>query len=164
MSDDEQAKRTDEIWAVDWKHRILQRIHSLGYSDFATFLAAHPAEPYSKLSKRLGNYVAPIQVIQLQFADAALLGGMRAVAADVLTREISSKLKRGWGHRVHGEFNRAHAFACWISVVQQFAPEANEFCKVVWDELTKMQPPTDWRPLCATDPYILRAFEIGWPN
>src|SRR5262245_12020724 len=155
--------RTAKIWGGDWQTRVRSYLRQQGHKDIQDFLGRFLAMPYVKVAKRLGSDVAPIQVIWLQYREGLEKGNLREVALDALAREISDKLKRGWGHKIHLEFNRANAFARWIGEIKECAPEFEPYCQATWKALLGLSPGDKWVPTGPADPILVAAFEIGWP-
>ena len=164
MSKEEQAERTERVWGGDWQSRIRGLLHANGFETVREVLANYPAEPYTKVGKHLGDDIAGFQILQLQYQEALDCDGIRDVAADALAREIAGKLKRGWGRKMHRDFNRAHAFSSWIGAMRNYAPDFESSYTAVWNALLQFEPPDDWVPNGPNDPIIADAFETGWPE
>jgi hypothetical protein len=128
---------SDQTWIGDWRQRIRERIHSLGTERVTDFLERHPAEPYFKVARRLGNDVAAVQLARMQFEEASDRDEVRQVAMDGFSREVVENLKRGWGVGPKGD--------------------------AVWNSLKEIQPPRGWLPSGPNDPLIQAAFARGWP-
>jgi hypothetical protein len=155
---------TDNVtWVGNWKDRILESIESSGASSIEDFLAQFPCVPYHKVAHDHLRDSAAIQLVQLQFEFADQTNNLRAAAIDCLSRELADKLKRGWGHHVHRDFNRANTFSSWIVHIRNYAPKFEQSCRSVWEHLLRLNPPNDWIPKTTADQYLVAAFEAGWP-
>jgi hypothetical protein len=153
----------DRIWVGDWRTKVRSRVHSVGSETIGEYLARYPAEPYHKVARRLGEDIAAMQLVFMQFEEAQESAAIREAARDCLARELADKLKRGWGHKVHLDFNRANAFSSWLVHVKEFAPQYEKNCHAVWDALAKLPPGDTWVPTGPADSTLASAFEAGWP-
>jgi hypothetical protein len=154
-----------EIWCDDWRREHLDRIRARGAASVRDFLAAHPGETYARLSDRLDGRVAPVQLIELQMAEAADAGTFREAAIDFLVRVIAEGLKRGWNRGGHRDLNRARVEVRFLSDISSFAAAAGveEHGADVWRELTALTIPDAWVPRDNEDAYVREAFRRGWP-
>src|SRR5262249_59355309 len=114
VTDGDRGQRT---WAGDWRARLLARLHAQGLDTVAAFLARHPGEPYVRVARRLGDDVAAMQLMLLQFEEAEDADRLRRAAMDGLARELADCLRRGWGRGMHVKFNAARAYAGFLGLV-----------------------------------------------
>jgi hypothetical protein len=154
-----------QTWIGDWRARIRERIHSRGSESVRGFLEHHPAEPYFKVARRLGDDVAAIQLARMQFEEAVDRDEVRQVAMDGFSREIVENLKRGWGVGRHADFRTAGVYAGWMALLEfrADAPHLRPMGDAVWNSLKEIQPPQGWLPSGPNDPIIQAAFAKGWP-
>jgi hypothetical protein len=154
-----------QTWVGDWRERIRERVQSLGSESVRDFLEHHPAEPYFKVARRLGNDVAAVQLARMQFEEAADQDEVRQAAMDGFSREILENLKRGWGVGKHADFRTASVYAGWMALLEfrADAPDLRPKGDAVWISLTAIQPPHGWLPSGPNDPIIQAAFAQGWP-
>jgi hypothetical protein len=157
--------RPAEIWCDDWRRKHVDLIRARGAASVRDFLAAHPGETYARLSDHLGGRVAPVQLIELQMAEATDAGAFREAALDCLVRVIAEGLKRGWNRGGHRDLNRAQVQVRFLSSVSGFAAAAGieEHGAGVWRELAALTIPDAWVPRDNGDAYVLEAFRRGWP-
>jgi hypothetical protein len=158
------ADRGERVWGGDWQAKLRSRLRSLGFEKIQDFLAQFPSEPYLKLVKRLGEDVAPLQLIWEQFREAQQQGRIRAAAKDCLAREITGQLRHGWGKGVRVDFQTAGAYANWVTELTRFQPDVRPMADAVWRTLNELKPPPGWLPVGPDDPHIAAAFAAGWPD
>lgn len=165
----------DTAWSGDWQNRLLKRIRAMGYRNVTDYLEAHPGVPYHDVAKDLGRPlpdgkgcdIAAIQIQGLQYLEAVAHGKLREFAMDSLVRILRDHLRRkGWNEGVHAKFNRACAYAAWCGLVSQSGEdEAAKMCAAkTWEALEQLSPPQGWRPSSPDDPYVVAAFNKGWPR
>lgn len=155
--------RGDRVWGGDWQSRLYLRLNSLGFKTLREFLAQFPAEPYLKLTVRLGKDIAALQLIWLQFQEAQQQGMIREAAKDCLVREIAGQLPRGWGKGVRVDYHTAGVYANWLTELTRLQPDARLVADAVWRALNDLKPPQGWLPMGPDDPLIVAAFAKGWP-
>jgi hypothetical protein len=158
------ADRGERVWGGDWPAKLHSRLHSLGFKTIQDFLARFPSEPYLKLVKRLGENVAAMQLIWMQFQEAQQDASFREAAKDCLAREITGQLRRGWGKGVRVDFHTAGAYANWVTELTRFQPDVRPNADAVWRALNELRPPEGWLPVGPDDPVIVAAFAKGWPD
>jgi hypothetical protein len=61
------------------------------------------------------------------------------------------------------QFQKAHAFGGCISDVKQIRNNVNPLLSGVRTALDRLSPPDGWLPEGPDDPFIVAAFEEGWP-
>jgi hypothetical protein len=137
----------------------------LGHESVGNYLASHPAEPYFKVARRLGNDVAAVQLARMQFEEAVGIDGIRRAAMDGFCREIAENLKRGWGVGRHVDFRTAGVYAGWMALLEfrADAPHLRPKGDAIWSSLKEINPPQGWLPNGPNDPIIVAAFAKGWP-
>ena len=153
-------------WHGDWKERLTSYLDSQGFGDLESFLNANPGVGYVKLAKQLGDVnVAAMQLYgeHIRFANAK--GRLRSVAMDCLVRFINEYVRRGWGVGRHFTHRSASAFATWATAISAHCQDSSmkDRLKQVYDELERLPIPLGWLPSSANDPFIISAFERGWP-
>lgn len=154
-------------WQGDWRDRLQLGIRRCGFATLDQFLAAHPADTYFALARRLDANIAPMQLYGEQLRSAQRANCIRQAAADCLARFLVHHLKRGWGSGRHFNSRLAAAYAAWKSSVLHFTQDTEDLAykiDTVWAALKKMSPPTGWRPEGADDRFIKDAFAAGWPG
>ncbi len=169
MSNPNNAERSNQdtgqrVWGGEWRAKVRARLHAIGCETVEDLLTRHPAEPYLKLVKRLGDDVAALQVTVLQFEEAIEQGRFREAAKDRLARLINGHLKKGWGRGLHLDFNTAGVYADWATELEKFRPESRPLADAVWRALLTLPPPQGWTPTGPDDAIIKAAFEKGWPE
>ena len=152
----------DGIWESGWQAKILAGIKALGFSSISEFLARFPAEPYAKLAKRLGEHVAELQIIWMQFDNNLDDIKYREAAKDCISRELNHTLKRGWGIGKNLEFRNALVYTEWSGWVTRSREDLEPVLDAVWQELLRLNPPLGWRPSGPDDPLIEAAFSRAW--
>lgn len=154
-----------ETWADGWQDRLRGRLADLGCETVSDFLGMFPVESYVRVAKRLGNDVAAVQLVWGQFDEAKEAGRVREAALDHLVRSLAEAMKRkGWGVGIHWDRIRARGFSAWSSAIKgHFQGEHDEHVEAVLDSLKASPPPEGWRPEGNDDPFLLAAFEAGWP-
>ncbi|GEM_PF-2526569 len=159
---DELAKRT---WCDNWPERHMERIRTTGATTVAEFLKRYPALPYHKLGDILGP-VAAVQLQKMQFDEANANGTLRHAAMELMVRTLAWDLKRGWRRGGHWSNNRVRAASHFVQDLLTYTnnAELERVGETVWSELERLGPPPDWVPRSIDDPYIRRAFAIGWPD
>jgi hypothetical protein len=87
------------------------------------------------------------------------------VAMDCLVRFINEYVRRGWGVGRHFTHRSASAFATWATAISAHCQDSSmkDRLKQVYDELERLPIPLGWLPSSANDPFIISAFERGWP-
>jgi hypothetical protein len=163
-SDADVPNRGERVWGGDWQARLRSSLHSLGCETVQDFLVRYPAEPYLKLVKRLGDHVAALQLVRMQFDEARQSGRVRDAAKDCLCRELVGNLKRGWGMGVRADFHMAGAYANWVTELERCQPDTRPLADAVWRVLNEMCPPWGWLPDSPDDPFLASAFARGWPQ
>jgi hypothetical protein len=158
------ADAGQRVWGGNWQAKLRSKLHSLGCENIHDFLVRYPAESYLKLAKRLGEDIAALQLIWMQFDEAVRDKQFREAAKDCLTREVTAHLKRGWGKGVRIDFHTAGVYADWIGELTRVEPQARPLADAVWKALKELQPPEGWLPASPDDPLIVSAFDEGWPD
>jgi hypothetical protein len=156
-----------QVWLGNWRTRHLQRVRDAGSPTVAEFLNRYPAIPYHKVTRRhLGDVVAPIQLIQLQFDEAVANGTVREAAKDLLVRTINEQLKYGWQKGGHWRFNQAGVYSHFTNDLGTHSGDETlkEIGKRVIAALRQLSPAADWIPKSNDDPLIVQAFDLGWPE
>lgn len=156
-------ERIRHIWCDNWQERHRERIFATGVSSIAEFLRKHPAEPYHKLGRYVGNAIAAVQFQRLQFDEAIANGRVREACKELLVRTLNDDLKRGWQRGGHWESNRAGAYAHFVNEIWR-QEEYRSYGEQVWRALVELMPPSEWVPKSIDDPLIQKAFEVGWPE
>src|SRR4051794_35375021 len=111
----DETDRGERVWGGDWQARTRSRLHSLGFETVGDFLARYPCESYLKVVKRLGENIAPMQITWMQFWEAQQQGQVREAAKDCLAREITTRLRRGWGQGVRVDYRTSGVYARWVT-------------------------------------------------
>ena len=96
-----------------WRGRILARLHARRLMRMTDLLDQLPGVPYLEVADRLGNDVAALHVIWMQFTEADCDAKLRRAAMDSLSRDIRQHLPDGWRQGSRGDFQTASAFADW---------------------------------------------------
>lgn len=151
----------EQVWAADWRERILSRIRSSGFTTATAFLAHYPADSYISAAARLGDDVAALQLEWLQFDEANSEIEIRQAAMDSLVRELNYQLPMGWRHGAKDDFETASAYADWVVRIEQKQSDLKKKAKGVWESLEKLNPPVGWRPQSPNDRLISDAF-LSW--
>jgi hypothetical protein len=163
MVDDESNASTG-VWSNDWVSRIQGRVRALGCTKFSDFLNMFPVESYDDIAKRLGDDVAPIQVIHLQLQESLDTSYQLAAGKDSLVRILNQRNRRGWATGLHWKRRMSQIYADWVTMAPMDAriPEISNIKKKVWSELENLSPPKGWVPKSIDDPIINEAFDKGW--
>ena len=162
----------ESAWTSDWRARIRNRLHTLGFESLQEFLRTVPEETYQQLSQLVGESlpsggwdVAPVQIQTLQMEDFRdSPAQLREVATDSLTRLIRQHLKRGWNCGVHATFNRACVASEWISLISGGGTDARlaSLAEFTWKTLCERNPPDVWIPRNNLDSIIVSVFDDIW--
>jgi len=156
---------TNDVWSEDWEKRMESRLHSLGCRSIADYMGMFSDEPYSVLAKRLGDDVAPMQLMSLQYREAAAQGQPIVAAKDSLVRILLDLNKRGWNVGLHWKRRRVDVHVEWLNTPPMHDDLKFEKQKEkVWQALLQSNPPDGWIPTSIQDPILKAAFEKGWPH
>lgn len=178
-------------WHGDWRRRIRERISEKGFLGVGAFLASIPARPYRQVAKELGEDIAVMQLINLQFSEGKTKDDLRLAAIDCLTRELTEWLPTGWPPEIsplqsssegesnlfigspivslsedneNGSFRLAGAYGTWITAVSQASAAMKPLAEAAWIALVNSRPPNGWLPTNIRDALLICAFERGWPS
>jgi hypothetical protein len=157
-------------WAIGWESRVLDRVRRMGFADPVAFAAAHPQIPFGQLFRILlendtdgGETITISQFQELLFEEAKRSGKLRHAIRDTLLRRLRQHLGHGWNRGAKIKERRAAAFSQWELPTFDRQRLAN-ITDRIWQALRDLEPPDDWCPGCITNPYLEKAFEVGWPN
>lgn len=141
----------DRSWEGNWKARLYERVHDLGYQSLTAFAAARPAASLATLADELGkDDIAGVQVLSGLLAEAEQLRQVKRFERDVFARMFTQSLPHGWPAVLDdpGRFAVAKALASWIG----YTPETDqERARQVMMALLANPPPPGWRPLGPDD-------------
>lgn len=162
-------------WTGDWRKRVLERVREMGYQSVSDYLKARPGVPYLDLAEELsrplagGEYgdVAAVQIEELQYLEAESEGKLREAAMDSLVRILRDRLGQGgWNEGAGADFKRAWAYASWSGLVSRCGEDrvAEAYADKTWEALKELSPPRGWLPSSPEDPYVVAAFNKGWPE
>ena len=151
---------------MDSVNLLRNRIHQLGHNNAWEFFCSHPMLPYGLLLKKVGieipgknYYDIPIIALKtLHKNEAIIRGNYRDYAMDTLLRVLTEYIGKGWGHGKNSTKRRSNVYTYWSPPND----ECEENYHNVWNELVRLGPPKDWRPLSVDDYYIQTAFENAW--
>lgn len=152
-------------WSDGFGERLYAKLRAKGYTTATQFLEAHRGATYKSAAEALGAGVAPAHLSELQFNEAEQSGTMRIACMDALVRAAAKFIPDGWGAAT--DYERAKFASFWICAVDLRAPHRKWFAErlsKVWDELVRLSPPATWSPESTDDDFIVRAFDIGWPE
>jgi hypothetical protein len=154
-------------WSGNYNLRISAALKRLGFRSILEFISLNRNLGYVKLAEILGPEIAGMQVVEMQFDEAERNGELRRVAKDSLLRECLTFLDKGWA--VDSDFIHAKLASFWTCSISfsTGAPKRAEYkskLQLVWKSLVSSSPPRGWIPNSLEDPYLTRAFDIGWPN
>jgi hypothetical protein len=130
---------------------LYERVRERGYSSLTAFAEARPAVPLNLLAEELGKEdVAGVQVLNGLLAEAERRKQVTRFVRDVLVRQFSESLPRGWPVTMDdaSRFQVGKALGCWSADL----PEAyQERAEQVMAALRATPPPPGWRPLGPDD-------------
>ncbi|WNG22059.1 NUDIX hydrolase [Cystobacter fuscus] len=138
-------------WQGNVKARLYERARERGYDSLTAFAEARPAVPLYLLAEELGkDDVAAVQVLSGLLAEAEQRKQVTRFVRDVLVRELSDSLPKGWPAVLDdaslGEV--AMALGTWTA----YTPETHkERVKQARAALRATPPPPGWRPLGPDD-------------
>ena len=186
MSDNAFLTNDAAAWQGDWRSRISGCLQERGYDGLLGFLKSNPGTSYVSLAEEVGSGAFGMQLVATAFCEARSKGEFRWAAMDCLVREIRDVFQFGWGRvyipphpaslakelekevaeqgadrmvRLQG----AEAFGGWASSVKQVPGRVDSLLAAVWDGLLALVPPVGWLPEGPDDPFIVAAFDRGWP-
>jgi hypothetical protein len=138
-------------WQGNIRARLFERVRERGYDSLSAFAEARPAVPLYLLAEELGkDDVAAVQVLSGLLAEAEQRKQVTRFVRDVLVRELSESLPRGWP-AVLDDANRGEvsmAFGTWTA----YTPETHkERVRQARAALWASPPPPGWRPLGPDD-------------
>ncbi|WNG50136.1 NUDIX hydrolase [Archangium minus] len=142
-------------WQGNVKARLYERVRERGYDSLTAFAEARPAVPLYLLAEELGkDDVAAVQVLSGLLAEAEQRKQVTRFVRDVLVRELSESLPKGWpavlDDASRGEV--AMALGTWTA----YTPETHkERVRQARAALRASPPPPGWRPLGPDDELLL---------
>jgi hypothetical protein len=163
------VKTAPQIGAVDqmFADRAYSAL-SAAESDPLTYLAANPQvsliELSSRLARQVSQRVSAIGLIMAIYNEAAKKGVLRAIAKDLLIREIHAEFPHGWSSG--GTVSPLVKIGMWDSQVSKFGhdPRVDRYALQIIRELTIDHPPCEgWTPKPERDPLIEAIFDRYWP-
>lgn len=142
-------------WRDNWKTRLYERVHALGFSSLTAFAEARPAVPLHELADELGKEdVAGVQVLKELLAEAKQRKQVTRFVRDVLVRGLSESLPEGWPMELNdtNRFKVAAVIGPWIADT----PDTHkERARRVGRALVATPPRPGWRPLGPDDELLL---------
>lgn len=160
------ADKSTNPWHGDWKERLAIYLESQGFDDLDSFLDENPGVGYVTLAKQLGDAnVAAMQLYGEHIRCADAKDRLRVAAMDCLVRFINEYVRRGWNEGRHFAHRSASAFAAWSTAITTHCQDSSVSDRLprVYDELERLPIPSGWLPSSPNDPFIVSAFEKGWP-
>ena len=154
------------IWNESWEADVTNRIKEKGYLDILDLLDDRPGETYNEIASFIGENVAPIQIIGIQYNQAKKKDKIREALKDSLCRNIIEELPGGYGIGVDptGKFEDALADWCSEAMVTGGLPELEETLDRIIEGLLQQKIPKGWLPKTANDKIINDIFNEQWPQ
>ena len=153
-------------WAEGWEGRIQTRIRELGHASVIEFLDSHPQMDYRTVSALIST--PPIQLIEVQMAEAQSRGFLRRAIMDCLSRNILRKFPDGWSNRGDDPnlSKRVLAFSGWLSDVGRSvqSPDIRPVLESVLAHFVQNPPPDNWVPAGPDDSFLRLVFDTCWPK
>lgn len=133
-------------WQGNWRVRLYERVRERGYTSLTAFAEARPAVPLNLLAEELGkDDVAGVQVLSGLLVEAERRRQVTRFVRDVLVRQLSESLPRGWPLVMDDKsrFQVAKALGCWSADIPDSYQERADR---VMAALRATPPPPGWRP------------------
>jgi hypothetical protein len=143
-------------WQGDWKSRLYERVRERGYDSLTAFAEARPTASLVELAEELGkDDVAGVQVLGGLHAEAERRKQVTRFVRDVLVRQFSESLPKGWPAVLDDEsrFQIGETLGCWSADTPETHKERVRQARAA---LRANPPPPGWRPL-GPDDALLRA-------
>ncbi len=159
------ATSPSEMGGVDRRFRssTMAALAKAGYSPLE-FFAAHPNLSIDKLVKRLGHKASVFGLLMVIYEEAARKKVVRAVAKDLLLRQLSDEFPEGWVS--DGSIHPAVRIGCWdryLSKCTQDKTFSKYASEIIRHLAIDHPPPAGWRPQAQNDPLIDELFDRYWP-
>jgi hypothetical protein len=129
---------------------LYERVRERGHDSLTAFAEAHPAVPLYALADELGEDVAAVQVLSGLLAEAEQRKQVTRFVRDVLVRELSEALPKGWptGTDEEARLEVAIALGRWSAYTPETHLKQVEQARAA---LRATPPPPGWRPLGPDD-------------
>lgn len=145
-------------WTGDWKKRLYERVHGLGYESLTDFSCDHPTASTVALAEKLGKEdINAVQIVSGLLSEAEQTKKVSRFIRDMFVRHFYEYLPNGWPDIIDDKsrFDISGALSTWISYIPEATQDRAE--KTALD-LMANPPPARWKPFGPNDELLIKLF------